>query len=119
MFASLTVSELEKVLDRTNRKYGGNLVLNVTRVKPNGTRFTLKVKNKRGPGARLSLSEGKPTRFACFHAYGDFIDNLFEMYPKAKIEIRGDRYKANNWVWRDWEVDSYRGISMSELCECS
>ena len=128
---NVTRQDLQKALDLVNGLFSGNVIWNRApeyigrdRYGHDKLRLTLRVKDSRGPGARLSIPHlrGDKQRHlisACWHVHGHFYDAL---PPEAVIQVSirdgmhnispGDR-------WHDWDCGSrMHPAYMSELCEC-
>ena len=120
-----TRGQIQQALDQTNKDYEGNLQFN--RLDPNGKGFnmTLRVADSHGKGARLgfqSLSTGKQRHLinACWHAHGDFFDNLIAIEPDAVIMVSGGiTINRNGGNWQDRNIGSMDSpMYFSEACDC-
>jgi hypothetical protein len=111
-----------RALDIVNAKYDGN----VTFKSIDGNRFTLKVKDFKGPGHRLHTQYGfdgfigqKRSSHACWHVHGDFFDALFTVNPDAVIRAGAKKITKDAGNWEDWNIGSQMApIYYSESCEC-
>lgn len=115
---NVTRWDLERALQATSEKFGGNIRWNNGPIALNrkGTawRCTLRVHNSHGPGAKVGR-EGRHTIAACWHAHGEFFDAL---PPGAIIEAAGRKFEAGD-PWQDWDCGSlFYPQYMSELCYC-
>lgn len=111
-----------------NLRFDGNIDFREIEQKGKRIRFTLKVKDSKGPGHRRAIGWdgklGKRMPYACWHATGFFFENLFGVNPKAEVYSAGSlaNPRIGKWItikggnWQDWEV--YRGSMASELCDC-
>ena len=123
-----TEQELRNTLAQINRDfYDGNIAFK--RLEPTGpTRksfiFTLTVNDSRKPGARRGFQrkkDGERYRLAaaCWHAHGNFFEELFERSPNAVITSMGRKIDANQGNWEDKQVGSlYDPVYHSKLCDC-
>jgi len=111
------VGDLTLALGRLNRKFKRNIKFK--RLDPGSKRFTLGVFDSRGKGAKLS-PRGRRTVSACWHAHGQFFDELFNVNPGAEIIALGKKitiYEGN------WQHDNNIGsivnpVLHSEACNC-
>jgi hypothetical protein len=125
MQTNATKEELQKALDRVNKRYDGNVTFDRFDVQGNKVRFTLKVKDCHGPGHSCGQSLNKSGKRhalggACWHAHGHFFEAVLKVRPDAWI-VSGFRVgppiriTAKGGNWTNWT----RGRTMmSELCEC-
>lgn len=103
-------SVLEIALDTVNAKYAGNLMFDETgsnyhrgAIRPRGgsvLAFRLNVVNSHGPGHRMTpgMYGRKPHRLraACWHAYRDFLAELFRMAPNAVVRTMWATYRGRD-----------------------
>lgn len=91
---------LHLALNRANEKYDGNLMFNDgVYQKGRGYSVRLNVRSSYGPGARLGRPtgpEGKQRRIraACWHAYRDYLRELFNLDPDAVVTTGMARYEG-------------------------
>jgi len=114
-----TEQALYKALAIINKKYSGNVIFN-RKPDPVGKafRFTLKVKNSRGKGAKIGFT-GRRTPHACWHVHGDFFDALIKLSPKSVITSAGHKVSSSGGNWQDWNIGSMASPKMfSESCDC-
>lgn len=128
-----TEKELYAVLDAVNKIYDNNIefvYLTVNKTNRGTTaQFTLRVKESKGKGARLSQSlttKGNRRHLinACWHVHGAFFDVLLTVNPKAiittgKTQIFVNQYGEIVNNWQDWNIGSIMyPFYYSEACEC-
>ena len=119
--------DLQEALDKTNVQYKDNLTW-FDPVRYHGKNrlwFRLKTISLDGPGSHWvpmgvwtgQYNNGRRMRFACWHAHGDFFDNLFEINPEATVYSSGIPITIDGGNWRD----SPRGhrMAFSQSCLCS
>ena len=121
-----SIDDLNKALATVNKQYAGNVTWNREPEK-NGRliRFTLRVKDSKGPGHRLGFagSNGKQRRMtsACWHVHGNFFEALFQVNDKAVVMTGSDRKRitADEGNWEDRNIGSQvYPMYFSEACEC-
>jgi hypothetical protein len=82
---NVSKDQLETVLREVSaRHYKGNLIFKELQTKGRHVKFTLRVLNSDGPGARRSAA-GVRMVAACWHAHKDVMAALFERYPAARL----------------------------------
>lgn len=124
---NVTENDLHYALLVLNKRYENNI--SFRRLEKRKTYFicTLRVKDSRGPGAKLGFSfrkdgERRRTPAACWHVHGHFFDLLLNLSPNAKIKaLRKVIEKVDGKVignWEDISCSSQSGLVMSELCHC-
>lgn len=113
------ISDLNRALDTVNEKYGDNIEYKSgPEYRGNRILFTLKVKNSRGPGARIS-PHGRRLPAACWHIHGDFFDALFSINPKAEIKAMQKTINIEGGNWEDSNIGSQvQSMRFSEACNC-
>jgi len=120
---NVTVGELDKALEKTNERYEGNLIWKRSPERVGRRfRFTLTVKTSKGKGGRRGHS-GRRIAAACYHAHGDFFDNLLEIQPEAFVLVAGakgqKRIDIDGGNWEDYNLGSnWRPLYASEACDC-
>lgn len=88
-------------------------------ISSNCFRFTLKVKDSAGKGARRGYT-GRRMISACWHAHGDFFDALFSLCPQARIISAGQEITADHGNWIDKNIGSIIDPLMySDACNCN
>jgi hypothetical protein len=127
MKTNFSREQLEAALAVVNVRYAGNVRLIHGTVSRSWRRFTLRVNNSKGPGAKISMASfhDRRTVAACWHVHGDFFDALWNLeggsvgayYVEARkvgrMHGRGDN-------WQDFNIGSqYRPVRFSESCECT
>ena len=121
MITNATTDQLRQALDEVNKLYDGNVIFN-RQPEPVGSRirFTLRVKDSKGPRARLS-KQGRRMTSACWHVHGDFFDTLIDLNHDIYIKTGGDKrvdYHGGNW--QDWNIGSRMfPMFFSEACRCN
>lgn len=117
MIRNVTRDDLERALATANARYGGNLCLARCVAIGNNWRVRLRVRDSRGPGHRVRISDRRRTTFACWHAHGDFFDAL----PKGtEIILAGEStpHRPGD-PWQDRNIGSLvHPVMFSELCDC-
>jgi hypothetical protein len=126
---------MNSALDIINQRYDNNIIWNRA-PEPVGKklRFTLRAKNSRGPGAKISYNHvgfgGKPryTTSACWHVHGYFFEALLDINPSAVIQtsikfkstpIYKDEAGTIHNNWQDWNIGSFMYcIPYSTSCGC-
>ena len=110
---------ITKALAITSKKYNNNLIFNRLEAKGKNFIATLKVRNSKEKGAKRGFS-GRRTISACWHAHGDFLDNLINLSPEVDIVSLGKHINIDGGNWVDWNAGSMMTpIYMSEMCECT
>lgn len=133
---------LSKALKNVNKKYKNNVVFNrEPEAYGKGFRFTLRCKDSKKPGHRLSTHgereytdkdkivdrlsgnkvKEKARRFpsACWHVHGDYFDEVFKISPDARIVSKGKNITSSYGNWEDNNIGSMMNPCYhSEACEC-
>lgn len=131
MIRNVRYRDLFDALDYTNRVFDNNVLFRTLTPSNNNTldgrgsfQVTLKVKDSRGLGARLTRPRSfKPNSrhilFACWHVHGTFIDALPDK-TSIYTTIGGKTVTVHpREEWRDATVGpSASPYYLSELCEC-
>ena len=127
--------DLSKALTETRKKYNNNVIWNKYKQTSETTfRVTLKVLNSHDKGARLgqqvlTRKDGSTYRkhisSACWHAHGDFFDNLLNINENAVIVVAtGKIYKDPETLcivgnWEDRNIGSMMNpLYYSVACDC-
>lgn len=116
--------------------YDGNVTVNnISSLSAKRTRFTVRVRDSRGPGARRAAS-GRRLVAACWHVHRDVLGALFDRYPGAtvysglsdndgtfrrgEVVYRGaDDYGQNHGDTQYRNVGSLMSpATIGELCDC-
>ena len=122
----VTLRELAEAVDLVSREaYAGNVIYNRSPERSGrGYRFTLRVADSSGPGAKRGQS-GRRTVSACWHVHYAIMFAIFRLCPEARIKSAIADYKgrvefyrkANNTGDRNigslWNPQHYRFA-----CEC-
>ncbi len=122
-----TKHDIQQALDKTQPKYNNNLSFNRFDSFGKAYRVTLRVKDSKLPGHKISFNAlpfgGKPRRLAsaCWHVHGDFFDSLISIAPEATITTAwAKRISKRGDNWKDFNI----GCSMypqyaSDACDCT
>jgi hypothetical protein len=120
---NVTRDDLEKALAMVNVKYKNNITWE--KLEPYGKhwRARLRVRDSRGPGARLGFGSPGSQRHliaACWHVTGNWFDALFAVNPSAVVDSLGKRITKDHGNWVDRNIGSQVYPMMwSEACECN
>jgi len=119
MIIHATRESIQAALDKANESFEGNLTFNnFQRLSDTRHRVTLRVKDSKEEGARVSFRPDDTCRrlvSACWHAHGTFFDALPE---GTKIQTAGMvTYPGSPWVDRNIGSDWYP-VYHSEACYC-
>lgn len=137
-----SLDEIKKALDLVNKKYEGNIRFHsdgITSKNQKGTRLQFKLYTHSVEKAghrrhfRPDYSKGfdnpplksRRSRYACWHAHGDFFDALLNLNPKAVIrvgraagQVYDDAY-GRHGNWEDFNIGSQVcPIYFSQSCDC-
>lgn len=125
IISNISIDQLNKALELTNKEFDNNAIYNrFQQLSKSRFRVTLKVKDLHKPGSRLGFSltsKGNHRHIpsACWHLYGRFIDIIFELEPKARVQANGNVFYSYNWEWIDRNIGSMMNpFYYSEACEC-
>lgn len=127
-----TIDQLSQALQMVNSTpqdttvpYNGNITFrSIEPISKNRVRFTLTVKDSKGPGGRLGFPDyqtGKQrsVKAACWHAHGDFFDALFTVAPSAVVRTAGNKITKGAGNWEDRNIGSMmHPLLYSEACHC-
>jgi len=116
-----TIDDLKKALDKVNKDFNDNVMFNryPEVVLKNQIRFTLRVKDSKGPGHRIGYYKRQKLTSACWHVHGKFFEYLFEINPDAVIISAGKKVTNYNGNWEDWNIGSLMNpFYFSEACDC-
>src|SRR3954462_706672 len=100
----VSLAEFERITERvSDAEYCGNVRVHpdARAVSGKSCQGRLYVANSRGPGARTS-SSGRHGPYACWHAYRDVLQALFDAYPDARV-----RTGLANYIGRDGFESEY------------
>lgn len=93
----VTELQLREILAVVNKsRYRGNLEFTYLEIKGKRKQylsFTLRVRDSKGMGARLSHS-GRRMVAACWHAHRDFMRELFHQFPSATLQSCQAKYQG-------------------------
>jgi hypothetical protein len=96
MITTATQKELNQALNLTNKQYKNNVdFVHIRPVSKTRLSFRLRVKKSHGPGGKIGFS-GRHTIAACYHLHRDFMINLFNLNPTAKIISCQARYDGKD-----------------------
>ena len=132
------IQDLHEIMMTVSKgRYKNNLTFNrIEYGHGNSVNFTLRVKDSKSPGHRLSFS-GRRLVSACWHAHRDFMIELFEKFPKSRLisalrdnqgykkTTQGVTYNGKTDFYKKYpETECYNiGSSMTPLymgdaCDC-
>ena len=121
MITNATIDQLRQAMEAVNKLYDGNVIFN-RQPEPVGSRlrFTLRVKDSKGPGARRS-HQGRRMSSACWHVHGHFFEELFKVNPEAYVVAGGcKRISKDGGNWQDRNIGSRMfPMFFSEACRCN
>lgn len=116
-----TEDHLKHALNNINVRYLGNIVLSDLEQTGEGIRFSLNVKDIKGPGVLLD-SKRRRTTSACWHAHGHFIEELFEAVEEAEVYFDWTR----SWITKAGGNRQDKNIGtedhpllISRACDCN
>lgn len=113
-FATIT-----KALANVNVWFAGNVVFNRCDSTGKNWNVTLKTKDCRGAGSRISHG-GRRMSIACWHVYGRFFDELFALNPTIVIVAMGNKITKDAGNWVDSNIGSIaQPLKYSEACNCA
>lgn len=126
----LTLDDFTEIAEVVStRLYEGNIAVTADAYDKSNTRTDkciarVRAINSRGPGARRTTS-GKLRPDACWHAYRDVLDLLFQKFPEARVDTGMARYRGKNGFLRDYPATAHKNVgtqshpvTMPELCDC-
>jgi hypothetical protein len=139
----LRAYEVHAVIETVSgRNFGGNLIAKRAPEDYRGcVRFTLALRDSRGPGHRLGFTiaaNGKQRRLAaaCFHAYGEVIRALLiagaayvQSAPITLQRVRSKGARPLRWTGETWKENAdamayvnigsqFEPLMFCEACEC-
>ena len=119
LIRNVTEEDLKLALDETNTQYDDNLkFVRIDSAGKNRFRVRLGVKNSKEKGARISYM-GRMIPSACWHAHGDFFDNLLDISPDTVIIAGPDKITKDSGNWVDRNIGSMLSpLYHSEACSC-
>lgn len=89
----------------------------------NNIALTIGVKDADGPGARVV--NGRHYSIACWHAYQDVLDELYERFPNARVTtgvakyISAEHFDASYDVTGERPLDSrHPSLRVMDACDC-
>ena len=114
-----TEKELRKALSNTNKKYKGNVIFKRCDVlSSNRIRFTLRVKDSGGKGAKTGFS-GRRSIAACWHVHGHLFEEILKIRQDAIIRPSGQKIDINGGNWQDRNIGSIMTpLMFSDACGC-
>ncbi|KKK42986.1 hypothetical protein LCGC14_3169140 [marine sediment metagenome] len=122
---NITNDDMRRALMIVNKQYDNNVIWNRFESNGKGFRFTLKVKDSKKAGHRLSqslTSKSNRTRMAsaCWHVHGDFFEALLSINEDAVIKTSGGiTINKDGGNWQDRNIGSqFSPLYFSEACEC-
>jgi len=108
-------SVIQIAIDKTNMKFDNNIEANRFDQVGNHYEVAIKCKSSRGKGAKHGYT-GRRTTSCCWHVWGTFFDELFNLNPDIVITAQGNRITKGSGNWVDREVGQY--IRESTMCNC-
>ena len=115
-----TKKQLNEALNHVNKQFSNNIIFKngPEQISKNRVRFTLTVKETRGPGGRVS-STGKRIKAACWHVHGEFFEYLFSQ-GVTLIKSSFITMQDNSDNWKDSNIGShFTPMNYSEACDCN
>jgi len=123
--AGIEPRALRTIMFDATFKYNNNLEFKRFETKGKWIHFTLRVKNSRGPGHKISHS-GRHIVAACWHAHRDFMKEVFNQFPNAQLISCFANYNGKTSFENQFEKTGqinigspYRPLRMDEACACS
>lgn len=121
---NVTKEELEQALQAVNVKYSNNITWEHIEPKGKNWDVRLRVKNSKGPGARLGFKFGDMKQRhlinACWHVHGFWYDALFAINPNAVVVSMGKKITKDDGNWEDRNIGSIANpMYYSEACMCN
>jgi hypothetical protein len=120
----LTAGDLRSLIDYAARVRGYVLTVDIEPVREtrNGATFRVKVDSETGaPGSRRS-SSGRRGPWACWHAFRDVLQAVFDKYPDATVRTALATYRGAEGFARTFpgtaDTPAGCGFTTSELCDC-
>lgn len=115
---------LADVQTEINARYNGNIRVDQYQ-SADPRRFTLRVLDSRGTGARRAAS-GRRIPCACWHVHRDFLAGIFRRYPNAAVRTALAVYKGADSFERQYRDTAshnvgseYRPSHIGANCDCS
>jgi len=108
-------SVIQIAIDKTGMKFDNNIEANRFDQVGNHYEVTIKCKSPRGKGAKHGYT-GRRTTSCCWHVWGTFFDELFNLNSDIVITAQGNRITKDSGNWVDREVG--QGIRESTMCNC-
>jgi len=108
-------SVIQIAIDKTSMKFDNNIEANRFDQVGNHYEVTIKCKSSRGKGAKRGAS-GRRTTNCCWHAWGAFFDELFNLNSDIVIIAQCNIITKDSGNWVDREVG--QGIRESTMCDC-
>jgi hypothetical protein len=119
-------AKVRTALGRTSQRVDASTAVRVhaRAVSGKSCQGRLYVANSRGPGARTA-SSGRHGPYACWHAYRDVLQALFDAYPDARVRTSLANYIGRDGFERDYPATGWRNVGsqmeprcMPDLCDC-
>lgn len=115
---------LMQVQSDINARYDGNIRVDQYQ-SADPRRFTLRVLDSRGTGARRAAS-GRRIPCACWHVHRDFLAGIFRRYPNATVTTALATYKGAEAFARQYADTAYHNVGseyrpshIGANCDCS
>lgn len=120
----VSAADVEIAVTRASRLFfDGNVILNRSEVRGTRVRFTLRVRDSRGPGAHASAR--RRTVSACWHAHREVIAALLQAMPEGRVTTAVADYRGLSDFLETFPETAYDNIgSVFEpverwaACEC-
>lgn len=127
---NISESQLESALEAVNQLFDNNVTMQITCKFTSSGAPLLSVKlgvvDSRAKGGRYNPNSNRYIAAACWHVFGEFLDQLEEICNDDGIVVlsnpktfKDDPVHPKDHGWRDWNIGSiYQRLMFSESCEC-
>jgi hypothetical protein len=114
----LTENQVQDALKEVNVSFENNLRVKRLDSTGNVVTVTINVKDSKAKGSSKNPRNGRRINAACWHAYGEFIDALFQHGAKS-VQSLDNTMRSKHDNWEDWNAGSdYYPMYASEKCDC-